>query len=97
MIYLKVAWIHDFLDEPILIYSEINENGDECRKIEIYDDDSFGIASKDIEFGGTALSLEPVPDINTINKDLQFIPNVIPKEEFEYLWNEYIHNIKDLI
>ena len=33
MKYIKVRWIHDFEDDPILIYSELDENRFETRKI----------------------------------------------------------------
>ena len=74
MRYLKVIWVHDFDDEPILLYSEIDEKGLETRKIEVYRDDSFGIAAKGMEFGGTLLSLEPVPNLQEIKEDPQFLP-----------------------
>jgi hypothetical protein len=89
MEYLKVSWIHDLKDEPILLYSEIDENRFEVRKIEIYKDDSFGLAMSAYNFGGTLLGLEPLPDISEIANDSQFIPQNISKDEFEEVWLEY--------
>lgn len=36
MEYLKVEWVHDFNDEPSIIYSELDHNRNEWCKIEIY-------------------------------------------------------------
>ena len=90
MKYLQVSWIHSFEDEPILLISEIDDNGFEIRKIEVYKDDSFGLASLESDFGGTLLSPGPVPGIDSIKQDPQFLPRFNSKEEFEDVWNKYI-------
>ncbi len=89
MEYLKVSWIHEFMDEPTLFYSELDENRYEKRKIEIYKDSSFGLASENFEFGGAILSTEPVPTIVEIKNDSQFLPQIITRSEFEEIWGEY--------
>jgi len=33
---LEVQWIHDFVDEPCLIYGELNDEIEEIRKIEVF-------------------------------------------------------------
>lgn len=95
MKYLKVAWIHDFDDEPSIIYSEIDDSRFEKRKIEIYKDDSFGLADQNLEFGGTRLGLEPIPEIKEIKIDTQFIPQYISKDEFEETWLEYLNFLSE--
>lgn len=87
--YLKVTWIHDFDDEPVLLYSEVDENNFESRKVEIYKDNRFGLAMHNYDFGGTLLGSEPVPAVSEIAEDPQFIPVSISKEEFEEIWVEY--------
>jgi uncharacterized protein DUF6881 len=94
MEYVKVSWIHDFEDEPILLYSELDLSRHEIRKIEIYKDGSFGLASFNYEFGGTLLSSEPVPDTTEIGKDPQFIVHETSKEEFEAVWEEHVNILK---
>ena len=91
MEYIKVSWIHDLEDDPILLYSELDDKRFEVRKIEIYHNDSFGIAGNGIEFGGTALSYDAVPTIEEIAADSEFIPKKIPKNEFEEVWNECLN------
>ena len=36
MTYIKVQWIHNFEDEPILLYSELDSMRNEVRKVEVY-------------------------------------------------------------
>jgi hypothetical protein len=94
MEYFKASWIHDLDDEPILFYSELDNERNEIRKIEVYRDDSFGLADANFEFGGTKLGLEPVPPIAEINSESEFLAQIISKEEFEEVWAEYIGFLK---
>jgi uncharacterized Zn finger protein len=89
MEYIEVCWIHDFEDEPQVLYHEIDSKRNEIRKIEIYADGSFGIASKIKSFGGAELSIEEIPTIEEINSDSQFKAKKIDKLEFEEQWSNY--------
>jgi hypothetical protein len=91
MEYLKISWLHRFEDEPVFLYSEIDGQRFENRKIEIYPDGSFGIANSNFHFGGTALSDTVMPGIEDISEDKLFIPELISQAEFELIWNEYYY------
>ncbi|MFY0256070.1 DUF6881 domain-containing protein [Chitinophaga sp. 30R24] len=91
MQYLKISWCHPFEDEPVYLYSEINAKRFENRKIEIYSDGSFGIASSYFHFGGTALSDLEMPDLEDISEEAELIPELISQAEFERIWNEYFY------
>jgi hypothetical protein len=95
--YQKVAWLHDFDGEPSLTYSEIDDRRNEIRKIKIYKDDSFGLAKKDLEFGGAMLGLEPVPEIDEIKDDPQFVLQYIRQGEFETARFEYLNCLSEKI
>jgi hypothetical protein len=88
MKYIKVRWIHNFPDEPTVIYSELNNARFEVRKVEIFSDGRKGYASLVENFGSTKLGIEPVPTIEEISEDVQFQPKEITKEEFEKVWLE---------
>ena len=45
MEYIKVYWMHDFIDEPIILYSELDEKRFEVRKIEIYRNNRIAYAT----------------------------------------------------
>ncbi|MBV9180528.1 MAG: hypothetical protein JO356_04390 [Acidobacteria bacterium] len=88
MTYIKCKWNHTHPDDPILLYSELDDERRESRKIEIFRDGKKGFADSDTEFGGSSLGLEPVPPLNEIAADYQFEPEVITKAEFELVWSE---------
>ncbi|PPU39704.1 DUF6881 domain-containing protein [Xanthomonas arboricola] len=87
MKYLKVKWIHSLDSEPVFIYSEIDENSLEIRKVEIYLDGRIGYASKSEVSGGSNLSIEPLPSMKEISNDSQFEPIEISCAEFEGIWS----------
>ncbi len=87
MQYLKVKWIHDFDDEPIYIYSELNQKREEIRKVEQLKSGKMDYAN-DIDFTGNVfLSELPIPENEEIETDPQFFVVVITKEDFEEIWN----------
>ena len=45
MRYIKVKWIHSYPDEPVLLYSEIDDSGWEVRKVEVFPDGAYGYAN----------------------------------------------------
>lgn len=86
MEYLKVEWKHNYHDEPILIYSEIDDRRNELRKVEIYRDGRIGYADKNDEYLDAGLSEKPLPTLEEIAYDKQFKPELIYKEDFEMVW-----------
>ena len=88
MTYIKVKWIHTFPDEPVDIYSELDNDRWETRKIEFFADGTNryvgeDVASIDLD---SELSEEPIPSLIEIAADPQFEPVEITKEEFEVVW-----------
>ena len=86
MKYLKVKWMHEFDDEPVLLYSELTENRLELRKVEVFPNGDFGYAYDDIFKGTTQLSDTIIPLEDEIAEDPQFVPVLITKSEFEEIW-----------
>ncbi|MGH1508310.1 DUF6881 domain-containing protein [Ralstonia solanacearum] len=84
--YLLVEWIHEFPLEPVCIYSEMNSDRWETRKVEIYVDRWMGFSDGTNSVGGSMLSTEPLPSLQVIATDPQFIPVEISQEEFEKIW-----------
>ena len=86
MTYLKVKWIHAYVDEPVLIYSELDDERWELRKVEIFPDGRMLYADPEVEFEKTGLSTMPLPSLEEIAADPEFEPEVISKAEFEKVW-----------
>jgi len=86
MRYLKVRWIHDYLDEPLLIYSEIDADGFEVRKVEVLRDGRMHFADEGYSEGGCELSTEPLPSNEEISSDKQFELKEISRDDFNKIW-----------
>jgi hypothetical protein len=86
MTYFKCKWNHAQGDEPVLLYSELDEERWETRKVEIFRDGKMGFANRHTEFGGSRLGLEPLPPLTVIAADSEFEPETITQAEFESVW-----------
>jgi hypothetical protein len=84
--YVKVVWRHQLIDEPVVLYSEIDANGYEVRKVEVYRDGNMDWADGDGSTGVTRLSETRFPSIAEIGRQQQFVPEQISHEEFEEVW-----------
>lgn len=88
--YLLVRWIHDFQNEPTLLYSEVDSERMEIRKVEVFEGGSMSYADKYTKGEITLLGETPLPSIQEIAKDSQFKPSAITAEEFEMVWQKAI-------
>lgn len=85
--YIRVHWLHNLPDEPIDLWSELDDQRYETRKIEYFPDGSVGFASHQESVGGTRLGKIPIPSLSDIAKDTQFKPQVVTKDLFEERWS----------
>lgn len=86
MKYVKVKWLHSHLDEPVLLYSELNDEMWETRKVEVYADGRANFADSEGRSGSTKLGVEPYPTLEDIATDPQFEPVAVSQAEFEEVW-----------
>jgi hypothetical protein len=86
MSYIYVKWIHKHPEEPVHLYSELDGDRYETRKVEIYSDGRRGFADGSEEFGGTRLGETAVPPLSELDGDPQFEAKVITAEEFQRQW-----------
>lgn len=80
--YLRVAWRHDFDDEPVTLLSEIVD-GEEVRKVEIYRDGHADFADTARATGSTSLSETLMPSFEELTEQDEFLPEVIDAETLE--------------
>ncbi|PAU39888.1 hypothetical protein CKF94_02170 [Vibrio coralliilyticus] len=92
MKYLKVEWLHDFDDEPVLLYSELTDDRTELRKVEVFPNGEFGYAYDENFTGTTQLSDTTIPLEDEIAEDPQFVPELITRAEFEKIWEKATAN-----
>ncbi len=86
--YLRVKWIHEFADEPFLLYSELDGARNETRKVEFFPDGSYGYADNEGATANTQLSEKPIPSDKEIASDPQFEVARIKRADFEEIWKE---------
>ena len=87
MEYIQLEWFHDMDTEPYIIYSEINDQRYEVRKVEVFKN---GIIRYREEISDSEIELADIQfpeDLNEINQDKQFHAMYIEKKEFERIWN----------
>lgn len=88
MKYVKVKWKHDLSDTPELLYSELDSDQWEVRKVEAYADGRMDFADHEERTGSTKLGIEPMPPLDIIATDPEFEPQVISAAEFESVWEK---------
>ena len=78
-----------FPDEPIMLYSELDDQRCERRKVEMFCDGRIGYAHAERQFGGQPW-MKPRPFWQRLRLDRQFEPVEITRLEFESVWSEAI-------
>jgi hypothetical protein len=90
MRYLKVLWHHELSDEPVELYSEIDDAGYESRKVEIYRDGRRDFADGESSSGTTMLGEGPIPSLEEITEQEEFSPSLIEVADFERVWRQAV-------
>jgi hypothetical protein len=85
--YQRVQWIHDMPDEPVVLYSEVDENGREVRKVEEFRDGRLDLADDLTQTGSTELSEGPLPSLEAINANPTFSGEPISEGQFHFVWS----------
>jgi hypothetical protein len=68
----RLIWTHSFDDEPVVLWSEIDDDGFERRKVDEYRHGRLDYADKGVSTGSTRLSDQPMPPLEQINADREF-------------------------
>ncbi|WP_156312271.1 DUF6881 domain-containing protein [Methylobacterium platani] len=87
MKYIKVKWMHGDPKYPIELWSEIDDDRWEIRKIDIFLDGNMHVASKEFETRDTRIGLVPTPELDELNADGEFEAIYIDRSDFESLWH----------
>ena len=88
MIYLHALWHHDSCEDPVDLWSELDDERWEIRKVERYPDGTLGCAGPDISCINptTALGELPLPPLDEIATDPEFSLSFTTKEAFDEQW-----------
>lgn len=88
--YIRVKWLHSHPDEPVELWSELDADRFEVRKVEVWADGRVGYAARGREVGGTKLGGRAAPPLEEIASDPQFEPAEVSKAEFDRFWNSKV-------
>lgn len=86
MIHIAVTWRHESAADPIELFSELDDERFEVRKVEVFRDGRMQFAHASTQSGTSLLGILPVPPLEEIASDPQFTPRRITKEEFDAVW-----------
>lgn len=84
--FVKVCWDHEFDVEPIETFSELDDDGYELRKVEVYKDGRFDWVDASRETDTIGLGEVPFPALEEINRQDEFRADIITAAEFEVAW-----------
>jgi hypothetical protein len=88
MTYIKVKWNHSIESEPVLLYSELDDQRMEIRKVEVFSDGRMDYADAARGKGNARLGKVPVPPLAEIESDPEFEPIEIGRGEFDAVWTK---------
>jgi hypothetical protein len=84
--FLRVEWHHDFSDEPVWLYSELDGERYEVRKVEVYRDGRRSFADSDRSVGGSVLGEIPTPTMDEFSDLDEFTAVEIDESQFDAEW-----------
>ncbi|MGW5922138.1 DUF6881 domain-containing protein [Nocardia fluminea] len=87
MRYVKVAWHHDFDDEPTLYFHEVGDDNWETRRVQIYRDGHLEWADENHETPTAGLAEIEIAPVDEIGSQPEFDAEEISAEEFESQWS----------
>jgi len=84
--YIKVLWMHENQNDPIVMMSELDSDRYETRKVEVFRSGLLGFADAGKSSNGTVLGEDPIPSLSEIGSDPQFVVENCDAIEFERAW-----------
>ena len=84
--YVRIGWRHQAADEPVVLYSELDGQRREVRRVEVFRDGSMGYACAAFERGGSRLGKMAMPTLAELAGDPTFDPAEVTAHEFETMW-----------
>ncbi|WP_369803510.1 hypothetical protein [Cohnella sp. OV330] len=91
-LFIKVIWFHQEIEDPVLLYSELDQSKFEKRKIELFRNGKIGLADTELELN-SMLGICEVPPLTEINMNPEFFGFEINKDEFECVWNDALQKL----
>ncbi|WP_433523839.1 DUF6881 domain-containing protein [Nocardia pseudovaccinii] len=87
MRYVKVAWHHDFEDEPVEYFHEVGDDNWETRRVQVYRDGHVEWADETDETATAGVAEVPIAPIEEIAQQPEFEAEEISRGQFEREWS----------
>ena len=91
---MKIEWIHKFPDEPVVIFHEYDEEGNEKRRVEKYGDSTYAYVSAEVSYNAF-LSEKKLPSLKEISENKEFRAHAISEKDFENVWSTALKSNKE--
>lgn len=88
MKYVHIRWDNKSLDEPVSIFSEVDSEDWEVRRVEVFRDDHLAFASERSCTPGCGLAELKFGDLDEINENPEFHAEIIAEERFNEMWKK---------
>jgi hypothetical protein len=85
--YFACRWLHDFADEPVLLFEELDEQRYETRKVHQYADGRL-VRTDRVSDLSTSLAWVPVLPEDEIASQREFEVLALSAEQFEEVWRQ---------
>ena len=91
MKFIKIHWIHNFKDEPEFIYSAIDDERYEVKKVEIFTNGNYITYSENINSDRLAEGIYPLLEELTFEEEIESMQAFeISEIEFSEIWDRYL-------
>ena len=90
--YIRHRWDHDFDNDPVELWSELDEHRFELRKLEYFRDGTVGYADRTESSSRTQLGDQPVPGNAEILSTGEFEELEVSEASFEERWKKRMKN-----
>jgi uncharacterized protein YpuA (DUF1002 family) len=87
MAYERTEWRHDNPNSPVDIYSELDEDRWEVRKVEVFADGRMQYSDGVDSTGDSGLSEVPLPPITPREPGSPLHVTVVDEETFDRMWD----------
>jgi len=86
--YMRVVWSHSYAEEPVELYSELDDKGYETRKVHVFRDGRLEWANAEVETELTWLAEHPIGSIEEISSASDLSATEITQQEFDAIWRQ---------
>lgn len=86
--YLKIDWKNGAPADPATYFCEIDDEGWELRRVEIFQNGKMAYADRQLAVGCEGLGLAQVPSLSKIRQDPEIEAWEISENDFDFMWEK---------